>query len=67
MSHYKNTNPRFQSLDHDKFALLKSTIARQQNFNDNCKLKNRISMLETEEKKMMKKITDTRKRADQIN
>jgi hypothetical protein len=30
------------------------------------KLKNRIAMLEIEERKMMKKINDTRRRADQI-
>jgi hypothetical protein len=34
--------------------------------NDNVKLKNRIAMLEIEERKMMKKINDTRRRADQI-
>jgi len=51
-------------LDVDKYALLKSKISRQKVENDNVKLKNRIAMLEIEERKMMKKINDTRRRAD---
>ena len=44
--------------------MLKSKISRQKVENDNVKLKNRIAMLEIEERKMMKKINDTRRRAD---
>jgi hypothetical protein len=43
---------------------LKSKIRRYKVENDNVKLKNRIAMLEIEERKMMKKINDTRRRAD---
>ena len=53
-----------QSLDVEQYALLKSKISRQKVENDNVKLKNRIAMLEIEERKMMKKINDTRRRAD---
>ena len=47
-------------------ALLKSQLDRQKIRQDNQKLTNRITMLELEEKKMFKKIDDTRKRAEQI-
>ena len=55
-----------QSLDLDNNALLKTTIDRIRIEDDNTKLRNRITMLEQEQQRMIKKINLTRKRAEQI-
>ena len=53
-----------QSLDVEQNALLKSTLDRIRIEDDNVKLKNRITMLETEQSRMLKKINETRRKAD---
>ena len=53
-----------QSLDVEQNALLKSTLDRIRIEDDNVKLKNRITMLETEQSRMIKKINETRRKAD---
>ena len=55
-----------QSLEVEKSALLKNKYERQKVTGDNHKLKNRISMLENEQNKMLKKINETRRKADKI-
>ena len=51
-------------MDVEKNALLKSTLDRIRIEDDNTKLKNRVTMLEMEQQKMIKKIGETRKRAE---
>jgi hypothetical protein len=53
-------------MDVEQNALLKSTLDRIRIEDDNVKLKNRITMLEMEQSRMIKKINETRRKADQI-
>ena len=55
-----------QSLEVEKSALLKNIYERQKVTGDNHKLKNRINMLENEQQKMLKKINETRRKAEKI-
>lgn len=55
-----------QSLDVENNSLFKNTLNRLKLDGDNKKLQNRVTMLQLEEDRMIKKIDETRRKADNM-